>query len=97
MSVIRPDQVASARFLIGNEVCGAEVCRGQNVHEAFHGALPTKYTVGRCFTFSAKNGDPLFADYLIGQIADLYGSTGILTRSSPIWGPERRLVHDRVR
>lgn len=86
MSVDRPDQLVQVRFLIGTEVYKTNVRRGQIVHEAFHAALPAKYTAGCRLTFSTTNGDVLFADNFIGQVEDRYGSTDILAQSSPIEG-----------
>ena len=86
MSVHRPDQIIPVRFLVGEEVYEADVRRGQIVHEAFHAVLPLEYTAGCRLTFSARNGDALFADNFVGEIHDRYGTTDILTRSEPIGG-----------
>lgn len=99
MSIARPDQIALVRFIVDDEEYEAEVRRGQIIHEAFHSALPSKYTAGCRLTFSADNGDVLFADNFVGDIEDHYGSTTIFTKSCPISGdsgPWRTIGFDHL-
>lgn len=74
------------RFLVENETYDATVRRGQIIHEAFHLALPEKYTVGCRLTFSSVTGSAIFADNFAGQIEDHSPSTDILTSATPIAG-----------
>lgn len=86
MAINRPDASVMLRFLIEEERYDTTVRRGQIIHEAFHLALPPKYTVGCRLTFSSVNGDPIFADNFAGQIEDHFPSTDITTTARPITG-----------
>jgi len=83
-ALARPDLIAPVRLFIGDEVFEATVRRIQIVHAASHSALPTKYTVGCRLPFSARTGDALFADTVIGQLQDQCGSPDALPESTPI-------------
>lgn len=90
MTVSRPDDQVTIRFLIDDETYDATVRRGQIIHEAFHLALPEKYTVGCRLTFSSTTGRAIFADYFAGQIQDHFSSTEIMTSATPIQGTPGR-------
>lgn len=86
MAVSRPDDPVIIRFLIENETYEATVRRGQIIHEAFHFALPSKYTVGCRLRFTSVTGKPIFADNFAGQIEDHFPSTDIIASATPISG-----------
>ena len=88
MTVTRPDDLTTVRFLIDQEIYTTEARRGPIVHQAFHSALPVKYTAGCRLTFQSPNGDEIFADNFMGQLADYFGTTDIVTSSQPIAGTE---------
>ncbi len=86
MAVPRADVRTTVRFLLDGMTHETSVNRGQIVHEAFHKALPPEYTAGCRLTFHSPAGDEIFADNFVGQIEDHFGSTDIVTHSSPIAG-----------
>lgn len=86
MAVARADERTTVRFLLGNDVYSVDARRGDIVHQAFHTALPESVTTGCRLTFASPAGDEIFADNFIGQLADHFGSTDIITRSEPIAG-----------
>ena len=86
MTVPRAREHTNVRFLLGRETFEINVNRGQIVHQAFHRALPSKYTAGCRLTFHSPAGDEIFADNFVGQIEDHFGSTNIVTESTPISG-----------
>lgn len=86
MAVSRPDDPVTIRFLIEGETYAATVRRGQIIHEAFHLALPEKYTVGCRLRFASAAGEPIFADNFAGQIEDHFPSTDIITSATSIAG-----------
>ncbi|HEV2067734.1 MAG TPA: VOC family protein [Thermomicrobiales bacterium] len=99
MAISRPDAPVTIRFLIEDETYDATVRRGQIIHEAFHLALPSKYTVGCRLTFSSVTGEAIFADNFAGQIEDHFPSTGITTTATPITGtpgPWRTIGFDHL-
>lgn len=86
MAVSRPDDPVTIRFLIENETYDATVSRRRIIHEVFHLALPTKYTVGCRLTFTSVTGKAIFADNFAGQIEDHFPSTDIVASATPILG-----------
>jgi catechol 2,3-dioxygenase-like lactoylglutathione lyase family enzyme len=86
MAVPRANETTTVRFLIDGHTFETRVERGQIVHQAFHTALPDKYTAGCRLTFQSPGGDEIFADNFVGQLDDHYGSTDIVTRSESILG-----------
>jgi catechol 2,3-dioxygenase-like lactoylglutathione lyase family enzyme len=99
MAVSRPDESTTVRFLLDGNVWETDALRGQIVHQAFHKALPSQYTAGCRLTFQSPDGHEIFADNFIGQLADYYGSTDIVTRSEPISGepgPWRNVGFDHL-
>ncbi len=86
MAVSRPQDPVQIRFLIENETYGTTIRRGQIIHEAFHLALPSKYTVGCRLMFASVTGDAIFADNFAGQIEDHFPSTDIIASATPISG-----------
>jgi len=86
VAVSRPDEVTQVRFLLSDAVYDVMSRRGDIVHQAFHRALPPEVTAGCRLTFAAPTGEEIFADNFVGQLADHYGSTDIITRSEPIGG-----------
>jgi catechol 2,3-dioxygenase-like lactoylglutathione lyase family enzyme len=86
MAVARANELTTVRFLLDDEVYAVEARRGDIVHQAFHIALPEAVTAGCRLTFASPAGDEIFADNFVGQLADHYGTTDIVTRSSPIAG-----------
>ncbi len=86
MTVSRAEERATVRFLLDGSVYEISAARGHIVHQAFHEALPPKYTAGCRLTFHSPAGDEIFADNFVGQIQDHFGSTDIVTSSAPIAG-----------
>lgn len=86
MAVKRPDESTRVTFELNGDQYTTTAKRGQIVHEAFHHALPSEYTVGHRLTFAAPNGDELFADNFIGEIEDVYGEVTLATTAEPISG-----------
>ncbi len=99
MTVPRADEHTTIRFLLAGEIFETGVARGQIVHQAFHQALPSKYTAGCRLTFHSPAGNEIFADNFVGQIEDHFGSTDIVTVSTPISGdpgPWRTIGFDHL-
>jgi hypothetical protein len=99
MAVPRANETTRVRFLLDGEIHETEARRGQIVHQAFHTALPSKYTVGCRLTFHSPAGEEIFADNFVGQLADFYGTTDIVTHSEPIAaepGPWKMLGFDHL-
>lgn len=99
MSVPRSDEETTVRFLLADETHEIRASRGQIVHQAFHRALPSKYTAGCRLTFHSPAGKEIFADNFVGQIEDHFGSTDIVTHSTPIGGkpgPWRTIGFDHL-
>lgn len=86
MTVPRAGEQATVRFLLDGETFEISVDRGQIIHQAFHRALPVKYTAGCRLTFHSPAGDEIFADNFVGQIEDHFGTTDVITHSAPIDG-----------
>jgi hypothetical protein len=86
MAVPRADETTQVRFLLDTSIYTTTARRGQIVHQAFHEALPASVTAGCRLTFASPDGHEVFADNFVGQLADYYGSTDIVTRSEPIPG-----------
>lgn len=99
MAVPRPDETTRVRFVVDGSVYETTARRGQIVHQAFHAALPESLTTGCRLTFQSPAGDEIFADNFVGQLADHYGNTDIVTRSEPIRGeagPWRTIGFDHL-
>lgn len=99
MTLPRASEHSTVRFLLDRETFEISVARGQIVHQAFHQALPSKYTAGCCLTFHSPAGDEIFADNFVGQIEDHFGTTDIVTTSTPISGnpgPWRTIGFDHL-
>jgi len=99
MAVPRANELTTVRFIVDDEIYATECRRGQIVHQAFHTALPAKYTAGCRLTFRTPSGDEIFADNFVGQLEDYYGSTDILTSSTPsagLPGPWKTLGFDHL-
>lgn len=99
MAVSRPHEPATIVFLIGNDRFEATMTRGEIVHLAMHKAMPTELTSGHRTTFRTSNGREVFADNFIGDIADHYGTTELVTSVEPIAGtpgPWRNLGFDHL-
>ncbi|MBA3378017.1 MAG: VOC family protein [Chloroflexia bacterium] len=99
MTVPRAGEFTTVRFLLEGVTFEISIARGQIVHQAFHQALPSKYTAGCRLTFHSPTGDEIFADNFVGQIEDHFGSTDIVTRSTPISGnpgPWRTIGFDHL-
>lgn len=84
MAVPRGNEHVHVRFILNGEHYDVDVRRGEIVHQAFHRALPVEYTAGCRLRFSTPAGEEIFADNFVGQIADHYGTTHIVTESTPI-------------
>lgn len=99
MSVPRAMQPTLVRFLLDGETFETSVNRGQIIHQAFLQALPSKYTAGCRLTFHSPAGDEIYADNFVGQIENHFGSTEIVTHSTPIngqAGPWRTIGFDHL-
>ena len=86
MAVKRPEESAEVGFDLNGTQYTTTAKRGQIIHEAFHHALPSEYTVGHRLAFAAPNGDELFADNFIGDVQDTYGTVTLTTTAEPISG-----------
>jgi catechol 2,3-dioxygenase-like lactoylglutathione lyase family enzyme len=84
MAVARPSESIAITFIIALERYSAEMTRGDIVHLAMHKALPVELTTGHRTTFKTASGQEVFADNFIGDIADHYGTTELLTSVEPI-------------
>ncbi len=86
MAVPRGNEQVTVRFILDGKTHETGARRGEIIHQAFHQALPVDYTAGCRLRFSTPSGEELFADNFVGQIEDHYGTTDIVTQSSPITG-----------
>lgn len=86
MAVERPEEATQVTFRLNDRDYTTEAKRGQIIHEAFPRALPEDLTVGHRLTFTAPNGDEIFADNFVGDIQDTYGTVMLSTTATPITG-----------
>jgi catechol 2,3-dioxygenase-like lactoylglutathione lyase family enzyme len=86
MAVARSKEPVSITFVIGDEQFETTMTRGDIVHLALHKALPANRTSGMRTTFRTEAGQEVFADNFIGDLADHYGTTVLLTNVEPIQG-----------
>ncbi len=86
MAVSRPTEAATIAFLIGADRFETTMTRGDIVHLALHKALPPELTAGHRTTFRTADGREVFADNFIGDIADHFGITELVTTVEPITG-----------
>lgn len=84
MAVARPRESVIITFIVGEDRYETEMTRGDIVHLAMHKAMPAKLTVGHRTTFRTAGGDEVFADNFIGDLADHYGTTDLITSVEPI-------------
>ena len=99
MAVDRPHEEISIAFLIGADRYETVMKRGDIVHLALHKALPASLTAGHRTTFRTAAGQEVFADNFIGDLADFYGTTELLTVVEPIAGtpgPWKNLGFDHL-
>src|SRR5688500_4492051 len=89
MAVSNSDGIVRVVCQLEDSRYTTEARRGQIVHEAFHGALPERLTVGHRLTFALSRGDEVFADNFIGDLIDVAGLTDelvLVTAAVPIPG-----------
>jgi catechol 2,3-dioxygenase-like lactoylglutathione lyase family enzyme len=99
MAVARPTEPIEITFEIDGQPYSATMARGDIVHLALHQALPAELTVGHRLTFRTPNDDEVFADNFIGDLADHYGTTKLITTVEPIRGtpgPWRNIGFDHL-
>lgn len=83
MAVSRPNDPVEVRFRLPEGEFATRATRGQIVHEAFPKALPPELVTGHRLTF-AINGDEVFADNFLGDLADAYGDVILHVTAAPI-------------
>jgi len=99
MAVDRPTEPIDITFLLENQPYSATMARGDIVHLAIHQALPADLTVGHRLTFRTAANEEVFADNFIGDVADHYGTTTLITTVEPIHatpGPWRNIGFDHL-
>jgi hypothetical protein len=99
MAVARPTEPVEITFLIDDQPYTATMTRGEIVHLAIHKALPAELTVGHRLTFQTAENQDVFADNFIGDVADHYGTTTLITSVEPIQakaGPWRNIGFDHL-
>ncbi|CAN5446587.1 hypothetical protein BH09CHL1_BH09CHL1_05810 [soil metagenome] len=84
MAVSRPTEPIDLIFKLQGNEYRTTLRRGDIVHEGIHKALPAELTVGHRLTFVTPNGHEVFADNFLGDLADYFGSTELITIASPI-------------
>lgn len=89
MVVARPTEPIEVTFLVGDRRYSATMTRGDIVHVALHKALPPALTSGHRTTFRTAAGEEVFADNFIGDLADHYRTTELITTVEPIRGMAR--------
>jgi len=70
-------------YLDGNEYTKT-LKRGMIVHEAFHEALPREAIAGHRLVFRTENGDEVYPDNFLGDIAEFLGVQRLITNSTEI-------------
>jgi len=99
MAVARKSESVTIAFVIDAERYETTMTRGDIVHLAMHKALPTELTAGHRTTFRTAAGQEVFADNFIGDLADHYGTTELITTVDAIAGkpgPWRNLGFDHL-
>jgi catechol 2,3-dioxygenase-like lactoylglutathione lyase family enzyme len=99
MAVTNPNAELAVTFFLNDQPHTTTARRGQIVHEAFPVALPESVVVGHRITFRTTNGDEIFADNFLGEIADTYGVVELVTTAIPIAGspgPWRNIGADHL-
>jgi catechol 2,3-dioxygenase-like lactoylglutathione lyase family enzyme len=84
MAVSRPTEPVDLVFKLQGNEYRTTLRRGDIVHVGIHKALPVELTVGHRLTFATPNGHEVFADNFLGDLADYFGSTELITIASPI-------------
>lgn len=79
-----PDETVQITFVLNDTGYPIEIRRGAIVHEAFHVALPTRYTAGHRLVFRGVDGREIYPDNFIGDLVDHLGIDRIETRAEPI-------------
>lgn len=86
MAVARPTEPIDVVFRLNGAEYRATLTRGDIVHVGIHRALPAEVTVGHRLTFATADGREVFADNFLGDLADHYGTTELVTIAKPIAG-----------
>jgi hypothetical protein len=84
MPPTNPDQSVDIVFVLNEIKYPVTMRRGAIIHEAFHVALPTKYTAGHRLVFRTADGRELYPDNFLGDLIDHLGIDRILTTAEPI-------------
>jgi catechol 2,3-dioxygenase-like lactoylglutathione lyase family enzyme len=79
-----PDIPIGWTFLLDGVEYPITLRRGTIVHEAFHAALPPDAIAGRRLVFRTEQGDEIYPDNFLGDIADFLGVRRLATTSTPI-------------
>jgi catechol 2,3-dioxygenase-like lactoylglutathione lyase family enzyme len=99
MAVSRPSEAIELTFKLRGNDYRTTLKRGDIVHVGIHKALPAELTVGHRLTFATPDGHEVFADNFLGDIADYFGSTELVTVAQPIAatpGPWRNVGFDHL-
>jgi catechol 2,3-dioxygenase-like lactoylglutathione lyase family enzyme len=99
MAVSRPTEPIDVTFKLQGTDYRATLTRGDIVHVGIHKALPAELTVGHRLTFATANGHEVFADNFLGDLADHFGTTELVTIAQPIAakpGPWRNVGFDHL-
>ena len=102
MAVTHAERPIAVVFEVDGQSHRTTARRGQIVHEAFHAALPAALTIGHRLQFRAPDGQEVFADHFLGDLADALGmpdEVRLRTRATAIsgrTGPWRNLGFDHL-
>lgn len=84
MPPIRPDELVEIVFILEKESYPVTIRRGAIIHEAFHVALPTRFTAGHRLTFRSEDGRELYPDNFLGDLIDHLDVDHVVTFAEPI-------------
>ncbi|CAN5790098.1 hypothetical protein BH23CHL4_BH23CHL4_06140 [soil metagenome] len=84
-----PDVPIEWTFLLDGVEYPATLRRGTIVHEAFHAALPREAVSGRRLVFRTEQGDEVYPDNFLGDIASHLGVQRLIATSTQIPASDR--------
>lgn len=79
-----PEELVPITFVLDGVDYPIQMRRGAIVHEAFHIALPTRFTAGHRLVFRAVDGREIYPDNFIGDLLDHLAIDRIETIAEPI-------------